>query len=349
MPAMSQQREEVLVIGGSGFIGSHLVSLLLERNCSVRILSRQGGAGRGETPGVRYIRGGVADAEGVSSAVKGVSVVYNLAMGGGETWEDFQRDFVDGAEHVANACERHGVRRLIFASSTAALNLGRKGRMDERDGADAKPRLRNFYSRGKIEAERLLLERHARSGLPVVILRPAMVVGRGGQLAHFGVGFWREDICCVMWGKGRHPLPFVLVQDVAAAFLAAKDTPGIEGMTFNLAGDVRPSAAEYVSLLAERSLRRYRAYPENLAKMQAVAVLKWAVKKLVRKPGAVWPSYRDLKCNAVFADLDCSLAKRVLGWRPNDNFDVFVREALDCHLTPVDPDDLRRFAAAQSY
>ncbi len=334
------EREEVLVIGGAGFIGSRLVSVLAASGCRVRVMSRHAGAGRQE-PGVRYFRGEVADQNAVRAAVAGTAVVYQLAMGGGETWEEYRRDFVEGTGHVARACQEHGVRRLIFASSTAALDLARKGRLDESAGADPEPESRNFYSRGKIEAERLLLQLHARERLPVVILRPALVVGRGGQLTHAGAGFWREDICCVLWGKGRHPLPFVLVDDVAQAFLAAKDAPDIEGLAFNLAGDVRPSSVEYVRLLAERSLRNYRVYPQSLVKMQAIAIFKWVIKKLVRKPGATWPNYHDLKCNAVFAQLDCSLAKRMLGWKPTDSFEVFVREAIDLHLPPIHPDDPR--------
>src|SRR5260370_22074124 len=90
------------------------------------------------------------------------------------------------------------------------------------------------------------MEMHDRSGLPVVILRPGIVVGRGGVLCHAGIGAWRSSTCCTIVGKGSHPLAFVLVEDVAAAFFAAMDAPDVEGRTFNLAGDVRPFGMERI-------------------------------------------------------------------------------------------------------
>ena len=108
----------------------------------------------------------------------------------------------------------------------------------------------------------------------------------------------------------------MLVEDVARALAAAKDVPGIEGRSFNLAGDVRPSAEEFVRLLGEHSLRNYRFYPQSLWKMQALEILKWGLKVVARKPENPWPSFRDLKSRSMRAPMDCALAKQVLGWKP---------------------------------
>ncbi len=337
--------ETVLVIGGLGFIGRRLVALLRDAGCGVRIMSRQAGCGQQAQPGIAYIRGEVADAEAVLAAARGPSAVYDLSMPVATTWAEYQRLYLQGAANVAAACAQHGVRRLIYTSSIAALNLGLRGRQDENAGVDPKPHTRDLYSRVKIESERLLLDLHARAGLPVVIVRPGIVVGPGGMLAHFGAGFWRQEICCQGWGNGKRPLPFVLVDDVARAMVAAKDAPGIEGKTFNLAGDVRLTAREYVAELAARSRRNYRIYPEPLLKLQVLYVMKWLVKAALRKPGNAWPYYRDLKCNAFFADLDCSQAKRLLGWQPMADREAFLREAIDSQLPPIPPGDLRLEAA----
>jgi nucleoside-diphosphate-sugar epimerase len=180
----------------------------------------------------------------------------------------------------------------------------------------------------------------------VVIVRPAIVVGRGSSHCHSGVGQWPADTCCLGWGRGKHPLPFVLVEDAARALAAAKDVPGIEGQCFNLAGDVRLSAKEFLSLLRERSLRNFRFYPQSLWKMQAIEILKWGLKVAARKPDNPWPSFRDLKSRSMRAPMDCALAKRVLGWKPTQSLEVFLGEAIDGNLSRIPPGDLRRAASS---
>jgi nucleoside-diphosphate-sugar epimerase len=332
--------DHILVIGGTGFIGSHLVQLHLDSGNSVTVVSRTTTDAGSAIRGLEYVRGEAADEPCMRSVIKGASVVYGLAMGGGRTWASFQRDFVDSVRGIAQACTQFRVKRLVYVSSSAALYLGDRRKVDESNGHDPKPETRSYYSRGKIFAERLLMELHARNGLPVTIMRPGIVVGRGGFLTHPGLGNWPSDTWCMPLGKGLHPLPFVLVQDVAQALLSAASAPGIDGLALNLAGDVRPSAAEFVSWCADRSLRRIHFCPTSMAWSWGVLVAKWSVRKLGGAE-ARFPTYRDLKSNAVHSDIDCSAAKCLLDWRPNADLDYFIHEAIDSHLTPAHPHDLR--------
>jgi nucleoside-diphosphate-sugar epimerase len=334
------RNDHVVVIGGTGFIGSRLVQLYLDGGNSVTVVSRTATDGGSAIRGLEYVRGEAADEQRMRSVIKGASVVYDLAKGGGRTWASFERDFVGSVRCIAQACADFGVKRLVYVSSSAALYLGDRRTIDERDGHDSKPEARSYYSRGKILAERLLMDFHAKNGLPVTIMRPCIVVGRGGVLNHSGLGNWASDTWCVPLGKGRHPLPFVLVQDVAQALFSAALVPGVDGLALNLAGDVRPSAAEFVSWCAERSLRQIHFLPTSLAWIYAVSLAKWSIKKV----GGVetrFPTYRDLKSNAMHSDIDCSAAKRLLDWRPNADIDYFIHEAIDSHLPPVHPHDLR--------
>jgi nucleoside-diphosphate-sugar epimerase len=332
---------EVLVIGGAGFLGCHLVRMLRQVGISVRVFSRSGGKGQKPEQGICHIAGAISDAQGISDAVRGVQAVYDLAASPVGTWEELRRAYVDGARNVAEACLKHSVRRLVYASTTATLDWGLTKTIDETAGTDKNARLRpGFYHRSKIAAETLLCDLHARSGLPVVILRPAIIVGRGGKLCHSGIGAWRDDICCTIVGEGRHPLPFVLVQDVAAAFFAAMDAPDVVGRTFNLAGDVRPSALDMVRYMGERSRRDFRAYPQNLYKLHAISWFKYMIKVAVGKKDSR-PSWHTLKCEQVRTQLDCSAAKKYLAWKPVTDLETFLREAVDPHLRPIHAQDLR--------
>lgn len=277
----------------------------------------------------------------MAACIENASVVYHLTAGDGESWADFERDYVAGARNVANACLKHCVGRLIYASSIAALYLGRKGNVGENASADTQPLRRAFYARAKIEAEGLLLNLYRSQRLPLVIVRPGIVMGRGGVLEHSGIGFWRSPVCCLAWGRGTHPLPFVLVDDVVDALVSASDAPEIEGMSFQLAGDVFLSARDFVDAAAERARRNFRCYPQSLLKMQAIEILKWLLKAVARKPENGFPSYRDLASRSLASQLDCSAAKRKLGWRPNSSLSRFLEEAIDPHLRVIAHGDLR--------
>ncbi len=333
--------ERVVVIGGAGFIGRQLVNQLRNQGNEVVVVSRSAGQGQPVEPGLTYYRADVADQERVALSIEGASVVYHLAMGGGSTWADYVRDFIGGARNIARACQRYGVRRLIFTSSISALYLGKRGKLYERDGPDPKTEERSFYSRGKIEAEKALLDLHRSEKLPVVILRPAIVLGRGGMLAHGALGESASDTCILGWGTGENPLPCVLVQDVARALVLAKDAPGVEGKSFNLSGDIRPTAREYVELLRQYTRRNFRFYARSVPVMGLNEWGRWAIKAAVRKPNNVRVSYRDLKSLTMAADLDCSEAKTLLGWNPETDREAFLREAIGSHLKPFAPGDLR--------
>jgi nucleoside-diphosphate-sugar epimerase len=326
---------EACVFGGSGFIGQALVRHLVQDGYAVRVVSRKPSA-VAPAAGVMVHEGDVTRPESIDAAVRGASVVFLLIAGGGDRWSDFERSVVAGTAAVARACARHGVRRLVYTSSIAALYLGRRGIVDERVGTDPKAHVRNLYARAKIAAEQVLCA----EPIEWVIIRPGLVMGRGGTLNHAGLGMWPSDRYCLGWGAGTNPLPFVLVDDVARAMARAAIAP-VGGMSFNLAGDVYMSAREFVQLLAEHSRRAITFLPGSTLRRQTVDVAKWIVKCLARKPENLFPSVRDLRSNQLETALDCSRAKLLLGWQPNADREVFIREAILSHLVPVPSGDLR--------
>lgn len=340
------QPEHVVVIGGAGFIGRHLTERLRAAGSNVTVVGRSARPAQGERSGVRYIPASVADAGRIREVIAGASVVYDLSMGGGLTWADFERDFIQGARNVAAACREHRVRRLIYTSSISAIYLGRASKLTESSGPDPRVGERTFYSRAKAEAEKLLLELHRCEQLPVVIVRPAIVLGAGGMLAHGALGLSVSNTCILGWGQGRNPLPCVLARDVAEAMVLAKDAPGVDGRTYNLAGDIRPTAQQFVEILRRRTRRNFRFYPRRLVTMRAMEGIISMVKSMVGKPAAGL-AYRDLESLTMAADLDCSAAKQQLGWTPENDPDVFFREAIDVHLKTFDSGDLRLEAAPQ--
>jgi len=324
------QSDIVVILGGAGFIGRTLSKMLRGKVAELRIVSR--GVAAPDEPGVRFLRGDVLDAARMAEVIKGATAVYHLTVEG---------RYTDGARNVAEACVQHGIRRLVYASTSDALNLSRRGTIYETEGPDPRPELRNDYSRGKAESEMLLRGYIDRHNLGVVIMRPCLVVGRGGRLAHGGIGRWPTQTTLVAWGDGRNKMPFVLVEDVAQAMVLALDAPGIEGNAFNLAGDVFLSAREYAAIAAERSLRNIRCVSSSPFFYAANCMMKGQLKALLTRKPVDYPTYHDAASSAMRTFVDNSQSKRLLGWKPNDSLDVFVREAIDSHIEPMHPDDFR--------
>lgn len=326
---------EVLVLGGTGFIGRRLVPALLAAGHPVRLMARRpalvaAAVGAG---GLSVCAGDVRNADDVDRAVAGCRTVIHLVAGAPANWPEFEDLFVAGTRHVAEACLRRGVSRLVFASTIAVYDLGRRGAtVTEATPLDDRPERRNLYTRAKIACERLLMDLHRTRGLPVTIVRPGVVVGAGGPAQHLGVGHWPSATHCITWGGGTDPIPFVLVDDVVAALVAAVDRPGLEGRSFNLAGDVWLTAREYLAALRALSGRDIRVHRQAIAQWMAVDLIKWAIKAVAGKPGNDFPSYRDLASRRSAAQLDCAAAKQALGWAPvadRERFiDLGIRRAL---------------------
>lgn len=328
----------VAVIGGSGFIGQALVELLLSDGCHVRVVSRQGGAGR---PNLEEVRGDVSDGASMERALTGCDYVYSLSTGGGNSWADFERDIVGGARNVAEVCLKSRVKRLIYASSIAALYLGRRRWVTDAETADPQAAKRSYYAQAKALAETHLLERYRRDGLPVVILRPGVVMGRGGPVTHSGLGFWATDTDCIGWGLGTNPIPFVLVEDVAEALRQARTAPGIEGQAMNLASGVELTAREFVEEYARRSLRTIRFHPRPLLTLWAIDVFKWALKLAARKQENPFPYFRDFASRSLKSRLKCEIARTRLNWQPISSRDEFLRRSIDANLPTLPDGDLR--------
>jgi len=333
-PVASETAPDIAILGGTGFIGTHLVQKCLEEGLSVSVMARsvRGLPALFQHPRVRMTGGNIRDPAAVEAAIGGAKLVVNLAHGGGSgSWEQVRDAMLGGAETIARACLAHGVRRLVHVGSIAALYLGPGSTpVTGATSPDPQTERRADYARAKAACDRVLLELHGREGLPVVILRPGVVVGQGGPLLHSGLGFFNNDQHCIGWNDGRNPLPFVLVEDIATAILLAARAEGVEGRCYNLVGDVRPSAREYITALGTALHRPLRFHPQSPLALWTTELGKWAIKQAGGRRSPV-PSLRDLLSRGMKAPFDCTDAKRDLGWQPVADPAVFNARAIAVH------------------
>ncbi len=324
----------VAVLGGTGFIGTALVKRLHDAGLGVRVMARNTRALA--TPfhqqNVEVVAGDTAVAEDVKRAIGDAKIVINLSHGGGgDDWEAVEKSMVGGAETVAECCLRNKVERLIHVGTIAALYLGDPDEVVTGEtGVDPEFATRGIYARGKAVCDRLLLDLHASRGLPVTILRPGVVVGSGGLPFHSGLGLFHRDRHCLGWNNGRNALPFVLVEDVAEAIYLAIDADGIVGNAFNIVGDVRLTAREYIAELARTLRRPIQFHPQTVIKQQVQEIGYWLVKRAIDRDVS-FPSQRDLVSRGMRARFDCSDAKTALNWQPEDDRDAFIARGIDVY------------------
>jgi len=327
--------DEVLVTGATGFVGKAVVEKLIAQGKKVRIFVR---SARGlpaalQVPQVRAVVGDMTDTEALRQAVSGVKSVIHLAHSLGSNWREFEQLNIVPADTLARACMEFGVDRFVFASTIAAFcyadlpqTSSGLGMVNPESPVDQKPQERNHYARSKIMIEERLMQM-VPEGLPLVIARPGIVVGRDGILTHSGVGQWSRDNVCAFWGMGHNALPFVLVDDVADAFVAMLERDGVVGKTLNLVGDVRLSARDYIRELNAISGRRIKSFPYPTRLCFASDALKYGIKWATGDREGLL-SYRDLANRSALSDFDCSAEKELLGWAPCRDPKDFVQKAI---------------------
>jgi len=321
----------VLVTGAAGFLGGHLVERLTSRGVKVRALTRA----RSGLPlwlrqeGVELVHGDARDGDCLLAAARGIDTVVHLATSHGDGALPVEEAMVEGARQVARACVESGAR-LLFASTIAALYLGRRGEIiTEETGPDPRPRGRGEYARAKIACEQTLADL-AGKGLRLTLIRPGVVVGARGTPCHSGVGLWANATHCVGWSRGDVEIPLVLVDDAAEALALALGRNDLDGQTLHLVGDVRWTALRYVSELARATRRPVRFHPHGPLSLFLVDSMKWTVKR-VGGNRASFPSLRDFRSRAFFATFDTTKTRKLLGWSPVSDETLFRERALLCH------------------
>jgi dihydroflavonol-4-reductase len=179
---MHGTRGPTLITGGAGFIGSHLVSRLLDRGEQVRVLERpEAPVAHLALDRIELVRADIRDRRAVEKAVHGCARVYHLAANP-HLWTQqrglFRQVNYAGAVNVLDAALDAGVQRIVHTSTESILTrVGQAGPITENQQVSTRDAL-GPYCRSKLLAERYAF-RLARAGAPVMIVNPTLPVGPG--------------------------------------------------------------------------------------------------------------------------------------------------------------------------
>jgi predicted dehydrogenase/nucleoside-diphosphate-sugar epimerase len=328
--APSMIKPSVLVLGGAGFIGRELIRQLVASGRGVRALVRGSAAMLEEySEQIEIVRGDLRLEADLKAAMNGIEYVHHLAVGQSKSWDNFRANEIDSARLVGEVCLSMGIKRLIYTGTIDSYYAGAKaGTITEQTPLDPNITRRNYYARAKAAAENCLLELYRTRRLPVIIFRPGIVIGRGGNPFHWGVGRF-TDFNCEVWGEGDNPLPFVLATDVAAALIRGLEVPDIEGQSFNIVDRPLLTANDYLAELQQRSNVKLTILHRPIWQFYLADGVKWLVKVAVGHPDRKRiPSYSDWESRTQKAFYDSAAARGQLGCELQSNRDRMTEEGI---------------------
>lgn len=237
---MEQASSTVLVIGASGFVGKHLARALLADGHTVRCLARD--TTRVEDlaeAGCEVVQGDILEPATVERALDSVRAVYVCIhtlspQGPNSKGQDFTDIEDTGLRTIVQACGTQGVRRLIYVTSIGVA-----------------PDAPSAWLRGRWHTEQYLFT----SGLDVSVIRPGMVVGRGGT-GFDAIARGARGPVAIGLGNGTQQFRTVAVDDVAYYLVGVLDDPRSYGQHYDVGSDDVLTTGQMIDIAAEQLGRR---------------------------------------------------------------------------------------------
>jgi nucleoside-diphosphate-sugar epimerase len=217
----------ILVTGGSGFLGQAIVRELLEPSSpihpeKIRIFDIADPKMNGSDPRIEYFKGDVRDRKTLSEATRGMDLVIHSAAiidWGTITEEEIYAVNTGGTQNVVDACKEHGVRYLVYTSSLDAVYSGKPlVNVDESEPYPAKHR--TSYCRSKALSEQIIIKETG-DALKTVSLRPSDIYGEADPYHIASLVNMAKGGFYVRIGNGKAKTQHVYVGNMAYAHLQA--------------------------------------------------------------------------------------------------------------------------------
>ena len=214
----------VLVTGGNGFLGSHIVARLHGRGDRVHVLCRR----KYVFEGIQSIQADIRDRSAVFNACESKDVVFHTAaipLIWGDKKEFFDVN-VEGTLNIIDACRKHSVKKLIYTSSPSVIFNN-----SDMEGVDESvPYPESYlcdYPHTKAIAERLVLESNGTNGLLTVSLRPHLIWGPGDTHLIPRILDRARKGQLIRIGDGRNKVDIIYIDNAVEAHIRACDSLGV--------------------------------------------------------------------------------------------------------------------------
>jgi dTDP-glucose 4,6-dehydratase len=313
---MQLDGKRVLVTGGAGFIGSHLVQALERRGCAVRVLVHYNSAGRWGhlddlelSPKTECVWGDVSDYHSVSTAMEGCEAVFHLAALIGIPYSyraphSYVDTNVTGTLNVLEAARVQRVTRIVHTSTSETYGSARYVPIDEAHPLQGQ----SPYSATKIAADKLAEAYHRSFGVPVATLRPFNTFGPRQSARAIIPTIIAQALegSDVFLGSLTPVRDLTYVEDTVAGFLAIAECDGAIGRVINVGNGKGITMGD----LAERIVKVIGG-GKNI--------------RIVTDENRVRPAESEV-CELVCNN---SLAGQLLDWRPAIGLDEGIRRTAE--------------------
>lgn len=249
---------KILITGGAGFIGRHLVKSL-SNNHEIVIYDNLSNSTKPNFEGIEFVKGDILDYETLVESSKEFDAVIHLAakidveesvINPNET----MNVNVNGTENVLKCCIQNKIKKIIFASSAAVY-----GEQDDIITEETKTNPLSPYGESKLLAEEKIKKYCNEHELDAIIFRIFNVYGKGQTLQYAGVitKFAEnilQNIPLTIYGDGKQTRDFISIDDVVEAYHCALDNiQGKKCTTYNLGTGVATSITQLAKLMTEIS------------------------------------------------------------------------------------------------
>lgn len=312
---------KAFITGASGFIGTHLVSKLLQQNWEVSVLLHKRPLHEPEK--VRVFRGDMRDPSVLKEALQGTDVLFHLAAALGASLiseKEFFRINKEGTENVLRASQEAGIKRIIHFGSAGVLGSVKE---NEAVGEDYLPHPIDIYDKTKLEGERAAL-RFARRGMEIVVIRPGWAYGPGDRRTLKLIkAIAKKQFILVTKGKTRHT-PVYIDDLVKGILLCVEKARG--GEIYHLAGEEVLSVKDMVSAIAEATQSKI---PPFALPLLPVRVAAWKMEKIFYLFKREAPLSRGKLGFFIHPKpLSIQKAKEELDYSPQTDFQTGMRKAV---------------------
>lgn len=321
----------VLVTGGTGFVGSHLIDQLVAQGDTVRALVRPN-SNRAllESLGAEPVTGDLDDIASLVRACEGCEVVYHSAarveIVGSE--EEFHKTTVEGTEHLLAAASEQGVRRFVQVSSCGVYppSVLASGQVINEATPVPEPPKWFAYGRAKYHAE-LVVQEKCPSDMEWVIVRLGYLYGPRNRTMHSYLAPTMRDSIMMIIGDGSNEMALVYVCDAVRAIVLSGKTAKATGRILIAGGNERVTQGQYFDAMADGfgipRIKKHVAY--------WVAYFFGWLGEIVIRSG---PRRNVMRRSAIALTglpqrVSCTETQAILGWKPETAFADGIRKAFD--------------------
>jgi len=320
----------ILITGGTGFIGRYLVKELASQGALCRVLIRltSDTSALNGIAGVELWKGDLTQLQTLVGIAEGIDYVFHLAAEGHvsamseEAFNKFTKVNVDGTINLLTECRSHNVKKFVHFSSTAAMGLIKKQVVNETDA----PRPVTPYQKSKLKSEKVALKLGKDFAIPTVVVRPCMIYGIGGKGEFYKISQLMRKGMFPRVGRGRNLTPLIHVTDVVQGAIKAMRN-GISGEVYLLASDCSIDLNEmrHFIMQAWGTKAIYPYVPVRFALCVAWC-LEFLAKLTGKAPIATRQNVISTACDRQFS---IEKAKRKLGYTPQISFREGILETVN--------------------